>query len=45
MQEVLKGNEAGRYSTGNDHSLAPCWVSGVLALAVAQPYWQTEGLG
>src|SRR5664280_1504365 len=30
---------------GNDYSLAPCWVSGVLALAIAQPYWQTEGLG
>src|SRR5450830_477163 len=30
---------------GNDHSLAPCWVSGVLALAIAQPCWQTEGLG
>ena len=28
-----------------DHSLAPCWVSGVLALAIAQPCWQTEGLG
>ena len=30
---------------GDDHSLAPCWVSGVLALAIAQPCWQTEGLG
>jgi hypothetical protein len=27
------------------NSLAPSWISGVLALAVAQPYWQTEGLG
>src|ERR1035437_5110319 len=30
---------------GDDHSLAPCWVSSVLALAIAQPCWQTEGLG
>ena len=30
---------------GSDHSLAPRWVSGVLALAVAQSCWQTEGLG
>src|SRR5665811_1768050 len=30
---------------GDDHSLAPRWVSGVLALAIAQPCWQTEGLG
>src|ERR1700723_2241092 len=22
-----------------------CWVSGVLALAIPQPCWQTEGLG
>jgi hypothetical protein len=29
---------------GNNHSLAPCWVSGVLALAIAQPCWKTEGL-
>jgi hypothetical protein len=29
----------------DDHSLAPRWVSSVLALAVAQPCWQTEGLG
>jgi hypothetical protein len=28
----------------NTHSLAPCWVSGVLALAIAQPCWKTEGL-
>jgi hypothetical protein len=27
------------------HSLAPCWVSGVLAPAIPQPCWQTEGLG
>src|SRR5258708_9776953 len=27
------------------HSLAPCWVSGVLALAIPQPCWQTEGFG
>jgi hypothetical protein len=27
------------------HSLAPRWVSSVLALAIAQPCWQTEGLG
>jgi hypothetical protein len=27
------------------HSLAPGWVSGVLALAIPQPCWQTEGLG
>jgi len=33
------------YQGGNNHSLAPRWVSGVLALAIAQPYWQTEGLG
>src|SRR5215208_3233160 len=26
----------------SDHSLAPCWVSSVLALAIAQPCWQTE---
>jgi hypothetical protein len=25
--------------------MAPCWVSGVLALAIPQPCWQTEGLG
>src|SRR4030088_2246489 len=30
---------------GDHHSLAPCWVSGVLALAIPQPFWQTEGLG
>ena len=30
---------------GDHHSLAPCWVSGVLALAIPQPCWQTEGLG
>jgi hypothetical protein len=30
---------------GNDHSLAPRWVSSVLALAIAQPCWQTEGRG
>jgi hypothetical protein len=24
---------------------APCWVSGVLALAIPQPCWQTAGLG
>src|ERR1019366_8396665 len=29
---------------GDDHSLAPRWVSSVLALAIAQPCWQTEGL-
>jgi len=29
----------------DDHSLAPRWVSGVLALAVAQPCWQTKDLG
>src|SRR6266567_1168590 len=29
---------------GDDRSLAPCRLSGVLALAVAQPCWQTEGL-
>ena len=29
---------------GDHHSLAPRRVSGVLALAVAQPCWQTEGL-
>src|SRR5471030_1121900 len=23
----------------------PCWVSGLLALAISQPCWQTEGLG
>src|SRR2546421_12311719 len=28
----------------DDRSLAPCRLSGVLALAVAQPCWQTEGL-
>jgi hypothetical protein len=26
------------------HSQAPRGVSSVLALAIAQPYWQTEGL-
>jgi hypothetical protein len=30
---------------GDHHSLAPCRVSGVLALAIPQPCWQTEGLG
>ena len=30
---------------GNDYSLAPRWVSSVLALAIAQPCGQTEGLG
>ena len=30
---------------GDHHSLAPWWVSGVLALAIPQPCWQTEGLG
>src|SRR3979490_265015 len=30
---------------GDDHSLAPRRVSGLLALAVAQPCWQTEDLG
>jgi hypothetical protein len=30
---------------GDDHSLAPRWVSSVLAVAIAQPCWQTEGLG
>src|SRR5271169_6553755 len=30
---------------GDDHSLAPRWVSSVLALAITQPCWQTEGLG
>jgi hypothetical protein len=29
---------------GDHHSLAPRWVSSVLALAIAQPCWQTEGL-
>jgi hypothetical protein len=29
---------------GDNHSLAPRWVSSVLALAIAQPCWQTEGL-
>src|ERR1035437_5572266 len=33
------------YLTGDDHSLAPRWVSSVLALAITQPCWQTEGLG
>ena len=30
---------------GDHHSLAPRWVSSVLAPAIAQPCWQTEGLG
>jgi len=30
---------------GDDDSLTPRWVSSVLALAIAQPCWQTEGLG
>jgi hypothetical protein len=30
---------------GDHHSLAPCRVSGVLALAIPQPCWQAEGLG
>ena len=30
---------------GDDHLLAPRWVSSVLTLAIAQPCWQTEGLG
>src|SRR6266852_2667374 len=30
---------------GDHHSLAPRWVSGVLALAGAQPCWQTDDLG
>src|ERR1019366_5856178 len=29
---------------GDDHSLAPRWVLSILALAIAQPCWQTEGL-
>src|SRR5580704_11624401 len=29
---------------GDDHPLAPCWLSGLLALAIAQPRWQTECL-
>jgi hypothetical protein len=29
---------------GEDHSLAPRRISGVLALAVTQPYWQTEDI-
>jgi hypothetical protein len=29
---------------GDHHSQAPRWVSSVLALAIAQPCWQTEGL-
>jgi hypothetical protein len=33
------------YQAGDNHSLAPRWVSSVLALAIAQPCWQTEGLG
>ena len=33
------------YQARNDHSLAPRWVSSILALAIAQPCWQTEGLG
>jgi hypothetical protein len=30
---------------GDDHSPAPRWVSSVLALAIAQPCWQTKDLG
>jgi hypothetical protein len=30
---------------GDDHSLAPCWLSGLLALAIAQSRRQTESLG
>jgi hypothetical protein len=29
---------------GDDHPLAPCWLSGLLALAIAQPRRQTENL-
>jgi hypothetical protein len=29
----------------DDHSLAPRRISSVLALAIAQPCWQTEGRG
>jgi hypothetical protein len=30
---------------GDHHSLAPRWLSGVLALAIPQSCWPTEGLG
>jgi hypothetical protein len=30
---------------GDDYSLAPRWVSGVLALAITQPCWQTDDFG
>jgi hypothetical protein len=30
---------------GDHHSLAPRWVSSVLALAITHQCWQTEGLG
>ena len=33
------------YQARDNHSLAPRWISSVLALAIAQPCWQTEGLG
>src|SRR5450631_578288 len=33
------------YQARNHHSLAPSWVSSVLALAITQPCWQAEGLG
>jgi hypothetical protein len=29
---------------GDDRSLAPCWLSGLLALVIAQARWQTESL-
>src|SRR5450830_1634011 len=33
------------YQARDNHSLAPRWIASVLALAIAQPCWQTEGLG
>jgi len=33
------------YQARDNHSLAPRWISSVLALAIAQPCWQTEGFG
>jgi hypothetical protein len=43
---VLRRQAAKRPHLNNtDRLLASCWVSGVLALAIAQSCWQTEGLG
>jgi hypothetical protein len=41
---VRPGRDCDR-QTGNDHPLAPGWLSGVLALEIAKRCRKTEGLG